>query len=238
MRVTIHQPEFMPWLGFFHKASLADVLVLLDDAQFTKNYFHNRNRVRTKTGSSWITIPVEKDALATPLNEIRIAEAHDPRWRDKIETTIQQAYTKAPRFLPAFDELSGLLSAPGTLLTGLNIPIIEWMLDAFGLHPQILRSSEMGIDSTASQRILDICQHTGAATYVSGVSGVDYLDITAFAEAGIAIEHQVFHHPIYPQLFPEFAPQMSAIEALFLFGADSGQLLKDAWPEKIDQVFA
>jgi hypothetical protein len=238
MRVTIHQPEFMPWLGFFHKASLADVLVLLDDAQFTKNYFHNRNRVRTKTGTSWITVPVEKSALATPLNEMRIAEAHDPRWLDKIETTIQQAYGNAPCFSPAFDELSALLGAPGTLLTSLNIPIIEWMLDAFGLHPQIMRSSEMAIGSTASQRILDICNHTRATTYVSGVSGVNYLDMASFADAGIAVEHQVFHHPIYPQLDPEFAPQMSAIEALFLFGADSGQLLKDAWPEKIEQVFA
>ena len=81
MKAVIHQPDFVPWLGFFHKAGLADVLVLLDDAQFTKNYFHNRNRVRTKAGPSWITVPVEKMALATQLNETRIAEAHDPRWR-------------------------------------------------------------------------------------------------------------------------------------------------------------
>jgi hypothetical protein len=238
MRVTIHQPEFMPWLGFFHKASLADVLVLLDDAQFTKNYFHNRNRVRTKTRASWITVPVEKSPLATPLNEMRIADAHEPRWRDKIETTVQQAYAKAPFFAPTFDELSALLSTPEPLLTSMNIPIIEWMLHAFGLHPRVIRSSEMGVESTASRRILDICTQVGATTYVSGVSGVDYLDVASFARAGIAIEQQVFHHPIYPQLYPEFAPQMSAVEALFLFGSDSGQLLKDAWPEKIDQVFA
>jgi hypothetical protein len=212
--------------------------VLLDDAQFTKNYFHNRNRVRTKTGSSWITVPVEKSALATPINEMRIAESHNPRWREKIETTVQQSYAKAPFFAPTFAELNALLGTPGPLLASLNIPIIEWMLQAFGLHPHVVRSSAMDITSTASQRILDICRHTGATTYISGVSGVDYLDLQSFAQAGIAIEQQVFHHPIYPQLYPEFTPQMSAIEALFLFGGDCGQLLEEAWPEKIDEVFA
>jgi len=238
MRVTVHQPEFIPWLGFFHKASLADVLVLLDDAQFTKNYFHNRNRVRTKAGSSWITVPVEKSALATRLNDTRIAEAHDPRWRAKIETTIRQAYGKAPFFASAFADLSALLSAPDPLLTSLNIPIIEWMLRAFGLHTEVLRSSEMNIGSTASQRILDICERAGARTYVAGVSGVDYLDLPSFASAGIAVEHQKFHHPIYPQMHPGFAPQMSAIEALVLFGGECSRLLEDAWPDKLEQVFA
>ena len=96
----------------------------------------------------------------------------------------------------------------------------------------------MGIGSNASQRILDICERTGASTYVSGVSGVDYLDLPSFAKAGIAVEHQVFRHPIYPQLHPGFAPQISAVEALFLFGGECGQMLDDAWPDKLEQVFA
>ena len=97
MRVTVHQPEFIPWLGFFHKASLADVLVLLDDAQFTKNYFHNRNRVRTKDGWSWITAPVEKSALDTPMNAVRIAETNNPRWRDKIESAVRLVFQRGSR---------------------------------------------------------------------------------------------------------------------------------------------
>lgn len=238
MRVTVHQPEFIPWLGFFHKASLADVLVLLDDAQFTKNYFHNRNRVRTKDGWSWITAPVEKSALDTPMNAVRIAETNNPRWRDKIESAVRLSYGKAPFFDAAFDQLGALFESSGPLLVSLNIPIVEWLLEAFGLHPQVLRSSDMGIASTASQRILDICERAGGSTYISGVSGVDYLDLASFQEAGIAIEQQNFHHPIYPQLHPGFAPQISAVEALFLFGGECGQLLDDAWPDKLEQVFA
>lgn len=238
MRVTIHQPEFMPWLGFFHKASLADVLVLLDDAQFTKNYFHNRNRVRTKDGWAWVTVPVEKSGLSTPINEVRIAGTNNPRWREKIEMAFRLSYGKAPFFDDTINELCTLLDATGDILISLNVPVIEWLLGSFGLFPTVLRSSDMGIDSTSSQRILDICRQTGATTYVSGVSGLDYLDLASFADAGISIEHQEFHHPIYPQIYDEFVPQITAIEAVFLYGAQSSQLLAEAWPRKMQQVFA
>ncbi len=238
MRVTIHQPEFMPWLGFFHKASLADVLVLLDDAQFTKNYFHNRNRVRTKDGWAWVTVPVEKSGLKTAINEVRIAETNNPRWREKIKTTFQTSYGKAPYFEDTIDQICTSIDATGDLLISLNIPVIEWMLKSFGLFPTVLRSSDMGLNSTASQRILDICLQTRATTYISGVSGLDYLDLASFKDAGIAIEHQEFHHPIYPQLYQDFVPQITAIEAIFQYGPQSAQLLAETWPRKIQKVFA
>ena len=82
MRLTIHQPEFAPWLGFFHKVSLADALVILDDVQFRKNYFHNRNRVRTPEGWNWVTVPVEKAPLETPMNEVRRGNTPGKEGRD------------------------------------------------------------------------------------------------------------------------------------------------------------
>ena len=238
MRVTIHQPEFMPWLGFFHKAGMADVLVLLDDAQFRKNYFHNRNRVRTREGWNWVTVPVEKAPLGTPMNEVRIADANNPRWREKMENAVRMSYGRAPHFEEVFDGLTTVLRQPAERLTEVNVPLLRWMLRSFGLSPEVQLSSAMDIESTSSRRILDICLKTGATTYVSGVSGPDYLDLPSFEQAGIAVEFQEFHHPIYGQLFPGFEAQMSAIDALFLMGAESNRLLRADWPDRIEQVFA
>jgi hypothetical protein len=237
MRVTIHQPEFMPWLGFFHKASLADVLVLLDDGQFRKNYFHNRNRTRTPEGWRWVTIPIEKAPLGTPITGIKIAGANNPRWKEKIGNGLRMSYSRSPFFEDTVEGFSEILDGTTESLSDLNIALLEWMLPRFNLSPQILRASDFDLQSSASQRILDICLRTGATTYVSGISGSDYLDLPAFKRAGIEVEIQDFHHPIYDQLFPGFEPQISSIEALFLYGHDANLLIQDQWPDKVDQVF-
>ena len=236
MRVTIHQPEFAPWLGFFHKVRLADAIVLLDDVQYRKNYFQNRNRVRTSQGATWITIPVEHAALDTPIDRIRVAT--DSRWLDRIEKTLSQAYGRAPHFGGAIGEVVQRLSAGDGQLIAITEPMLTWMMRSFGLQQRIWRSSSFGIQGGRSERLLRLCEAVGATTYVSGISGREYLDVTAFERAGVAVEFQEFRHPIYEQLHPGFVPQMSALEALFLFGPDCTRLLEDAWPAKLDTVFA
>ena len=237
MRVTIHQPEFIPWLGFFHKASLADMLVVLDDAQFRKNYFQNRNRIRTAEGSVWVTVPVTRN-LGTPINEVRIAAEVNPRWADRIENAVALAYRRAPHFESVQGGFVGCLRGAGETLVSLNIPLLRWMLEQFGLSKKVVLSSSLGTEARGSQRILDICKAVGATTYVSGVSGREYLDLEEFERVNIEVEFQEFHHPIYPQLHEPFVPQMSALEALFLFGPEGARLLDEGWPEQIETVFA
>ncbi|MBW1740224.1 MAG: WbqC family protein [Deltaproteobacteria bacterium] len=237
MRVTIHQPEFVPWLGFFHKVSLADTLILLDDVQFRKNYFQNRNRVRTAEGWTWITVPVEREGLSTRIDEVKIARATNPRWSQRIERTVAQLYRRAPYFESIFGKFTTLLREAGDLLVSLNIPVLRWMLQEFGLEGDVLLSSVLGVDSSGSQRIMDLCLAVGADTYVSGVSGRDYLDLEAFERAGIAVEFQKFWHPVYKQLYSDFIPQISALEALYLFGPSSSQLLQPDWPEHLEVEF-
>jgi hypothetical protein len=227
----------MPWLGFFHKVSLADVLVLLDDGQFRKNYFHNRNRIRTPEGWSWVTIPIEKAPLDTPITGIKIAGANNPRWKDKITNGLRMSYARSPFFEETIDEFSRILDTTAGSLSDLNIALLEWMLPRFDLHPEILRASDFVLQSSASQRIMDICLGVGATTYVSGISGPDYLDLPAFQREGIAVEMQAFHHPVYDQLFPGFEPQISSIEAMFLYGSNANSLIQDGWRNKIEQVF-
>ena len=238
MRITIHQPEFAPWLGFFDKVGQADRLVLLDDVQYRKNYFHNRNRVRTVQGWSWITVPVSRSGLATLINEATIAEDQGQGWRQRIERTVEQAYSKAPAFKTQMDGFRNCLAAAGTRLISLNLPLLEWMLAGYKLAPEIILSSELQVNGSGSQRILEICTATGATTYVSGISGREYLELDDFAAAGIAVEFQDYRHPIYQQLHGNFEPLMSAIEPLFLFGDEAADILAADWPQRMDQVFA
>ncbi len=238
MRVTIHQPEFAPWLGFFHKVGIADKLILLDDVQFRKNYFQNRNRVRLKTGETWITVPVQHTGLETRINEVLIARESTPEWTRRMCKTLEQAYGKAPGFQTAMDSFREILFRAGTRLADLNSRLLGWMLEQFELYPQVCLSSQWGLTSTGSQRILELCKTAGADCYISGISGRDYLDLRSFQEAGIEVQFQEFHHPVYPQCHPGFLPQMSALEPIMLMGANCPPLLTPEWAEHLETVFA
>lgn len=235
-RVTIHQPEFAPWLGFFHKASLADVLILLDDVPFRKNYFQNRNRVRSGEETRWLTVPVEHGGLSAKIREVRIAWGPNPDWIQRIESTVLQAYRGAPH-AQWMEEFLERVRAAGDLLVSANIPVLRWMLGKFSLAPKVLLSSSFGTAAAGSQKILELCRAAGATTYLSGVSGRDYLDLKSFQRAGIQVEFQEFHHPVYPQLGPGFIPQISALEALALMGPSAGRLLRADWAERLETVF-
>lgn len=238
MRVTIHQPEFAPWLGFFHKVSLADRLILLPDVQFRKNYFHNRNQIRTAQGAAWITVPIEHLGLSTPINQVPIAWKAQPDWQERLLRAVRSAYQRASYFDETFQGFSKIIGQAEQSLVSLNIPLLKWMLESFGLHPEIRLSSEWHVPEAGSGRILQLCLESAATTYLSGVSGREYLDRDAFRRAGIQVEFQEFHHPIYPQLHAPFHSKISALEALFLFGPHAGRLLEAAWPEKIEGIFA
>lgn len=237
MRLAIHQPEFAPWVGFFHKVSLADRLILLDDVQFSKNYFQNRNRVLMDGKACWMTVPVEHSGLQTRMNEVRIARKAHPQWASRMEATIFHAYHRAFYFKEFFPPVQDLLRGAGELLLNLNIPLLRWMLKQFGLSQEVILSSSFGLASKGSQRILDLCQAAGAKRYISGVSGREYLDLEPFQRAGISVEFQEFHHPIYPQLYPGFVPRISALEALFLFGPTANRLLEPSWTQCLETVF-
>lgn len=237
MRVTIHQPEFAPWLGFFHKVSLADALILLDDVQFRKNYFQNRNCIRLGDGMQWLTVPVEHCGLPTKIHEVRIARAANPGWIQRMETILLQAYRGAP-YPKLMDEFFELLSRADDRLVSVTAPVIRWMLECFSLNPKILSSSSLPTTATGSRRILELCLAAGASTYLSGVSGRDYLDLESFERAGIQVEFQEFHHPVYPQMAPGFIPKISALEALFLLGPSAHRLLQADWANRLESVFS
>ena len=238
MRVTIHQPEHMPWLGFIDKARQADLLVLLDDVQFRKNYFQNRNRIRSAAGAEWVTVPVlTKGRSSDEIRHIEINNAGAPRWRQKYWLTIEQRYRAAP-FWPVYaPPLQAVFEREWTLLADLNAELIRQLFSFFDVRTEVIRSSTLGIAGEKSERLLRICQAAGASEYLSGVSGREYLDVPAFDRAGIAVSFQEFHHPIYRQLGEPFVPLLSCIDLLFMHGQESAAILDGVGVETIAEIF-
>ena len=218
--VSIHQPEFLPWLGFIDKLRRCDVMVLLDSVQFEKHYFQNRNRIRTADGWTWLTVPV----LTTGRSRQRIDDVQiraDVPWPRKHCRALAQHYAGAPFFEDHYPALRDLYEQAGQSLADFNVTLIRWLAAAFGVRCRIVRSSELDVTGDRTERLVNICQTLGADVYLSGVSGLDYLDASRFSAAGIRVEYQDFVHPVYRQRYEPFVPMLSAVDLLFTEGPDA-----------------
>ena len=219
--MVVLQPGYLPWLGFFDQLRRADVFVCYDDVQYDKHGWRNRNRIKTQTGPTWLTVPVRHGG-EPPLQRILDVEI-DRRtpWARKHVASIRQAYARAPfcdRYLPALEEL---LQRRWERLVDLDIECVDLLAHWLGLQRRIERSSMLGVGGERSERLLNICRHFGASTYVSGDSAQAYLDVALFERNGITVKWQRFVHPVYPQLHGEFVPFLSALDLLFNCGDEA-----------------
>lgn len=236
MIVTIHQPEHLPWLGFIQKVSMADVFVILDTVQFRKNYFQNRNRILTANGPAWLTVPVTKHPLDTPIKDIRIN--NNTQWQKKYLKSIYYNYIKSAYFEKYMAALENLISLEYHYLSDLNTAIIEWLLTEFKVQTKIVKASEIiATEAKNDMLLLEICSILGAQTYISGISGREYLNTSVFDKKGVNIHYQKFFHPVYPQLQKEFHPCMSSIDLLFNHGDDSSEVLLNKDMPRLDYLF-
>jgi hypothetical protein len=197
MKCAIHQPQFMPWLGYLHKIRSADKFVFLDNVQFKKNEFQNRNRVLVAGTAKWLTVPVSFH-FGDTLLETRIAD--NIPWRKKIIHAVGLNYAKAPCFHEFREDFEGVLGQAYNNLAELNEASVRWLMKCFDIRTEVFVSSQMGqFDSDPTRRLIDICVRAGADTYLSGAGGHKYLETAQFEKAGIKLEFQYFRHPVYPQ---------------------------------------
>lgn len=229
LTVTIHQPEHLPWLGFFHKAAQVDVFVLLDTVQYRHKYFQNRNRIRSHPGSCWVTVPVLLKGRGRPtIRDVRINPS-GYRWREKCWRSISFNYQKA-RFFEAHAEFfQGVYSRPWELLVDLNVELLRYLFRVLGITASIVRASALEASGTGPELILKIAQELGADCYLSGISGIAGRGTAPeelFQRRGIAVQYQAFHHPIYRQLHEPFLPCMSAVDLLFNYGPQAADILR------------
>jgi len=236
MIIGIHQPNYLPYLGFFDKMMKSDIFVIYDDAQFEKGEFQHRNRIRIYHGWKWLTVPVEKKHI--PINEIMIknevATWKGIRWADAHSKDIMDNYKDTPYYSAYEKEIKRIYGKRYDMLVDLNMELIIFLIKAFDIDVEIVYSSELGFTSKSTERLVEIVETLGGDVYLSGPKGRDYLDVSLFEKKGIRVEFQEFRHPVYKQRYEGFEPNMAAIDALFSVGTMPGENEKNN--HKITQI--
>ena len=218
MILSANQPYFFPFPGFFYKAYLSDIFVILDNVQFPRGTtWINRNRFKNDQGSLWMTVPVKKKGLGfQKIDAVRIC--YDGRWPKKHLESLKNAYSRAPYFKVHIGFLEALWSTKFEKLIDLNHRAIRYLMQQLKIETKVILSSELGIRSTGDKLLIEICEKMGASRFLIQSAAQKYLDADRFADAGIRLTQ--FKQPllIYPQLWGSFIPNLSALDLIFNCG--------------------
>ena len=224
MKAAIHQLQYWPGLRFFAKMRAADLFIYLDDVQFEKREFQNRNRIRTPRGWQYLTAAVvSKGRFSQKINEVELDNPAD--WLKDHLQAIKQNYARAPFFKEYLPAIETLYSRDYRVLSDLAMATMDLLKDAFAIKTPVKFSSEFKIDETSSARLAKLCAAAGADEYLSGAGAKAYLDPGVFSYAGIKLSWQEFSPRPYPQAFPGFEPDMSALDLLLNCGPRSATWL-------------
>lgn len=227
MKIAISQPAYLPWSGFFDLVDQVDQFVLLDDAQFVKQSWHQRNRIKSPTGLLWLTVPVVfRGLLGQPLCEVMI---RDTEFWEKHARAVEVNYGRARYFELYYPRLKEILQkcSVGGRLTHLSIELTRWLAKELNVTTPMVQSSALSVEGKRSARLVSVCKLLGATDYVSPRSAVYLLeDVQLFTEGEVKVWFQNYTHPIYEQRFPPFAPYASALDLLFNHGPESGGIMR------------
>jgi hypothetical protein len=229
--VTIHQPHFLPWLGYFNKLAWADEFIALDDVQFRRRYFQNRTLLKSTQGKAiWFTVPV-RARRHDLLKDVTIAER---TWSARFERTLWHLYRRAPFFHVVNQSLIDAARGTNDRLLETNLLLLTTVLKLLGLCDlAISLSSSYSRDLQGEDRIVELCLHVGATHYLFGEGGgARRHNPDEFGAAGIVPLFQDFRrtHLPYPQQFGSFVPNLSVVDALYNIGpAATAALIRSPW---------
>jgi WbqC-like protein family len=223
---SIGQPAYLPWLGYRHRVAISDVHVMLDHVQFECNSFCNRNKVRSKTGLVLLTVPVAtgRHGRETAICDLEVV--NDGYWGRKHFETIRLNYVNAPCLSKHQDFLAETVrDRRYRRLVEVLSATTNYLLEQFSIATPRQHSSSMKLSTHKGGLILEICRQLGASTYLSGPFGRDYLDLTAFRQAGTAVEFHDYRHPVNEQAYPGFISHLSVLDLILNHGPDSRAIL-------------
>jgi hypothetical protein len=221
LKIAIHQPHFLPWLGYLHRMAQVDAFVLLDHVQFERRNYQNRTMIRMNGAAHWLTVPVVQRSQLERIVDKEVDNGGGERWWGKqVAATLQHVYGKAKHFREYAPALKAILETPRARLVEVNQAALDFLRDAFGIRTPLVRSSELGVSGAKADLVMEICKAVGGDVLLAGMGGSrGYLDVERFAREGVRIEWHEFRHPVYPQLGPQpFVPGLSAIDMLFACG--------------------
>jgi hypothetical protein len=224
--VAIHQPNYMPWIGFFHKFAHADVAVLLDSVQFPRRGVTHRNYVLGPQGPLLLTVPVASPPYDCPIADVAVADHGG--WAEKHFRSLEHCYRKAPFWADHAPFLRSVyLERPWALLADLNETIIRHLFEYLAIRTPLVRASALGGEGAATDLLIDLTRRAGGSTYLSGPSGRTYMHEEQFARAGIGLVYHTFEHPVYAQgARQEFVPRLSALDLVMHEGPASRAIFR------------
>ncbi len=223
--VSTYQPFFAPFPGFFLKAHLSDMMVILDDVQFPqRTTWITRNRFKNDQGALWITIPVWRKGLGLQkINEVTIFP--EGNWRKKHLASLKTSYAHAPYFREHLDFVSEIFSERFEKLIDLNMSIIQHLKRHLMIDTPLVLLSDLGVKGKGNELLIEICSKMGSSDYLAQRNAEKYLDQELFSNASIKLNFFTPPSPVYPQLWGEFIHNLSAFDLLFNCGPKSHELL-------------
>ena len=228
MLVGIHQLHYVPWLRYFDKIARCDVFVVLDNIQYNKNGWQNRNKIKSPAGPLLLTVPVI-ERFGQNLNEVRVNNTAP--WRKKHWRSISQFYAKARFFYDHADFLEAAYAREWEFLNDINRHMLTYFIEKLGIETRIVYASEINAPGAATERLVNLIRAVGGDRYYSGAYALEaYLDLEALTRAGILLELQEWRAPVYPQLEGDFVPDLSILDLLLNCGPESLRILTDAIP--------
>lgn len=220
------QPGYLPWLGFFELMINSEVFVLLDDVQYNKKSWRNRNKIRTKDGWMWLTVPVlVKGKFKQITKDVRIN--NQISWQTKHLNSIRINYSHAFFFKEYISDLEGIIMKNWIYLVDLDLELINFFVKELGLTTPIIRSSELGgISGSGNEHIINICKKFNADELYDSKGAEDFIDGELFGKEGIKVIFQNYIHPVYKQIYNPFMPYMSVLDLLLNYGKESSKIIK------------
>ena len=224
---AIHQPTFLPWLGWWDKLVRSDVFVLLDEVQFPKKggTWMNRVRILRAGRPEWLTLPVDRAYHGVrPVREMRVDRSKE--WRAAMLSRLDDAYAGQANYSAARRVVVQALGVSSDLIVEINEHAIAVIADVLQLDTsKIVRQSELAVRGSGTQLLVDICRTVGADAYLTGDGAGGYLEPERFPPAGLHLLEQQFVHPRYPQAAPDFIPGLSVVDALVGVGQNGTRAL-------------
>jgi len=214
-----HQPNYLPWLGFFDKMRHSDIFIIEDNVQFERQGFTSRNRILTADGVRWLSVPVEHVNRPLPINEVKIANKGEPNWRSRHWLTIKHGYCKAPHWTEFSGFFEDTYQRDWTRLIELNMHLIRGIMQFLKIDSPLILSSTLGVQGKKTQLIVAQCKKVGATIQLAGDGCRNYIDRSLFEKEGIKLVFQNFRQPVYLQGNGGFVfSNLSVIDYLFYNG--------------------
>ena len=231
---VIMQPTYLPWLGYLDLMDKADLFVVLDNVQFEKQSWQQRNRIKTAAGQwQWLSVPVVR---RFPQNIDTVVIDNHQNWPQKHWRSIEQSYRRAPYWAEYQTSLSEIYSRPWENLIALNLELITYLKRQTGIQTQLILASAIPVSGSKVDRLLNICRYLEADIYLSPAGAADYIEEdNRFGAAGLELRYQQFEHPVYAQLYGEFISHLAAIDLLFNQGPNCLEIIRSG--SRLAEVF-